>query len=84
MSDGDEQLIPVFMPSLVSVLVRAEQEKGAPLTRTEVLSIRDAAVCVMVPMLGVPALEETRGYPDIDPENCWAEWCAARPLLLEG
>ena len=76
-----EKLVLVFIPSLASVLLRAEQEKGSPLTEQDTLAIRDKAVCVAFPEDKVPASEEARGYPDIDPEDCWAEWQRLRVEL---
>jgi hypothetical protein len=45
-----EGLVLLFMPSLAALAGRAEQLKGAPLTREELLRIRDrAAVLVSEP-----------------------------------
>jgi uncharacterized protein YeaC (DUF1315 family) len=80
---ADEQLIPVFIPALAPLLVRAEQLKGAPLTEEEVLRVRDNAICVMMTAQQKAATEEQRGYQDIDPENCWAEWQELREELKQ-
>jgi hypothetical protein len=40
-------LVMLFIPSLATLLARAEQLKGGPLTEEEVFGIRDAA-CVVV------------------------------------
>ncbi len=69
-----EGLTPVFVPPLAALLTREESEKGRPLTEAEVLAIRDEAVCIMVPNEKIPQLDEARGYVDIDPRNCWADW----------
>jgi hypothetical protein len=79
---SDERLVPVFIPSLVSVLLHYEQEKGSPLSEEEVISIRDASAAVMVPESSVIALIERRGYQDIDPEHCWELWQEARKYLI--
>jgi hypothetical protein len=71
---SSESLVPVFIPSLIAVLLNRESAKGEPLTEAEVLAIRDAAVCVMTPIDKVSAVEDVRGYTDIDPENCWDEF----------
>jgi len=78
----EEQLVFVFIPSLVSLLLRAERDKGAPLLESEVLAIRDGATCVATPADGARAVQDERGYEDIDPERCWAAWSAARTSLL--
>jgi hypothetical protein len=58
----DEPLVPTFIPALVVLLLRAEKDKGSPLTREEVLSIRDKGTCVMLPQSQVPKLADSRGY----------------------
>ena len=80
---ANEKLIPVFMPSLVSILVRHEQEKGAPLTEEEVFSIRDNATAVMMPESAVTSIVDARGYDDIDPEHCWEQWVQVREQFGE-
>ena len=76
-----EALIPVFMPTLVSVLLRHEREKGSPLTEPEVIAIRDNSVAVMLPRSAAIEIAQKRGYDDIDPEQCWAEWQRVRIQL---
>jgi hypothetical protein len=80
---GDEGLVPVFIPALAPLLLRAEQLKGSPLTEAEVLRVRDAAKCVMMRPEEAQSIEEGRGYQDIDPENCWAEWQRLRLEVSE-
>lgn len=63
-----------FMPSLLSLLFLAEKNKGMPLTKEEVVRIRDNAVCITISSDRLKKLEDNRGYKDIDPENCWEEW----------
>lgn len=77
----DQPLVPVFMPALAPLMIEAEEIKGAPLTEAEVLRIRDHALCVMTPLDVARAMVESRGYEDLDPENCWAEWQALRREL---
>ncbi len=76
-SDGDD-LVPVFMPALVVLLVHAEDQKGAPLTNDEVHLIRDNGTCVMMGADAAGRMDDSRGYRDIDPENCWHDWQMAR------
>lgn len=78
-----EDLIPVFIPSLVSLLLRHEQDKRSPLTEQEVLSIRDKATVVMVPRSATGPIFERRGYDDVDPERCWEQWQEARKQFAE-
>lgn len=78
---AEKPLEIVFIPALAPLLVRAEKLKGAPLSEAEVLRIRDDAACVVVPPAQKEALEQKRGYRDLDPENCWAEWGELRRTL---
>lgn len=80
-SDSDNVLI-VHVPSLVATLWAAEKEKGAPLTEQEVLDIRDNSPAIAMRPSELQEVEASRGYQDIDPEQCWAEWQAARKNLL--
>lgn len=73
-----EDFIFVFIPSLVAVLVSEEEKKGFPLTEDDVIHIRDKTLGMNIPRSALPPLEEGRGYTDIDPENCWIEWCEYR------
>ncbi|BBB69824.1 hypothetical protein UNDYM_5571 [Undibacterium sp. YM2] len=75
---SEEQLIPVFIPALIALLVHAEDSKGEPLTHAEVLNIRDYANVMMMEKPHADALDESRGYDDIDPENCWYDWQMCR------
>jgi len=81
MPTDDEQLVPVFIPALGPLLIRAEDLKGEPLSRDEVIRIRDKAACIMMRIEDARKLNESRGYRDIDPENCWFEWQQLRREL---
>ena len=70
----DENLILVFMPSLLALLQRVEELKSAPLSESEVLRIRDGGVCIALRASVAQAMEEKRGYADLDAENAWREW----------
>lgn len=78
---AEPQLIPVFMPALVVILHAREREKGRPLTEQEVLEIRNNGVCMMMRVEHAIALDERRGYNDIDPERVWEQWQEARAHL---
>ncbi|MCF6189799.1 MAG: DUF2314 domain-containing protein [Cocleimonas sp.] len=78
---SDEELIPVFIPALSTILVAAEKKKGSPLTEEEVLSIRDNSQTIMTPKSMVDSLAESRGYDDINPEDCWNEWLLLRQQM---
>jgi len=82
MTEENEETIIVHIPSLVATLLDAERRKGAPLDESEVLEIRDTSPARAIRPGELPALIDRRGYEDIDPEDCWAEWCEARKHLL--
>jgi uncharacterized protein YegJ (DUF2314 family) len=73
-----EELIPLVIPSLSSILLAAEKEKGSPLSEAEVLSIRDNSSSILTPKSVVDTLVEKRGHEDLDPENVWNEWLMFR------
>ena len=77
----EESLIPVFIPPLVTLLFQAEQRKGSPLTRDEVLAIRGGGMCMMMAQSRAAELAERRGYDDIDPQQAWEQWQVAREQL---
>jgi hypothetical protein len=64
-------LVVVFMPSLVALLAGAERIKGDPLTEGQVLRIRDAAQAVVTSPGPAAAVEQERGYADVDPADPW-------------
>jgi hypothetical protein len=71
------------MPSLVSVLINKEKKKGSPLTKSEVLDIRENAITVALPHHVAKEVESKRGYADIDPSVCWEEWQKIRITFQE-
>jgi hypothetical protein len=77
----EQPMIPVFIPALVAILHNLEQKKGSPLTEQEVLEIRDKSACIMMTVEHAIALDEKRGYNDIDPEQVWEQWQEARDQL---
>ena len=78
---NEPELTPVFMPALSTLLIAAEDEKGAPLDEAEVLEIRDSATCIMMQQADAAKMTESRGYLDIDPENGWYDWQKLRREL---
>jgi uncharacterized protein YegJ (DUF2314 family) len=73
-----DDLVPVFMPALVVLLVHAEDKKGSPLSKDEVHAIRDSGACIMMETGDARKMDDSRGYRDIDPENCWHDWQMTR------
>lgn len=77
----DDDLVPVFNPPLALVLAHGEKIKGSPLTEAEVLRMRDRAICTMTPVDLANETANDRGYRDVNPENCWADWHRLRVQL---
>ncbi|MFM5017904.1 hypothetical protein [Aeromonas veronii] len=73
-----EELVPTPIPALIVILLNKEREKCSPLTEAEVIEIRDNAVCMMLPASVKMQMEESRGYPDLNPEHAWEQWQTAR------
>lgn len=71
---SDEQLVPVFMPPLATLLAAAEAQKQAPLTPHEAEQLRDEAVCIMMKAEDAAEMQTSRGYRDVEPEDVWADW----------
>jgi hypothetical protein len=69
----------VFVPSLAALLTRAQQLNGAALTENQVLAIRDASTVMVASHDAAKAVEENRGYADIDAADAWQSW-----LRLQG
>ncbi|WP_052573904.1 hypothetical protein [Haloferula sp. BvORR071] len=85
MSDADsasEKLIITCIPSLVATLLNRERAKGSPLTEEEVIAIRDNCPAKAVTAAELRAIEERRGYQDIDPARPWEEWQQARLVFV--
>jgi len=76
--DEKKEIIPVFIPSLISILYNAEKEKGSYLTEDEVYILRDKSAAIMMEVSDAHALAEKRGYKDINPENAWKQWVEIR------
>ncbi len=71
---AEEELVPVFLPPLANLLAAATDQANRPLTESEVLEVRDAGVCMMMATSQALALEQARGFRDVQPEDAWADW----------
>jgi hypothetical protein len=81
MHGRDEDVAIVPIPALLVVLIDKEKEKGSPLTRREVESLRKQVRCMALPRSLALALQSRRGYADVDLDKCWEDWCARRACL---
>ena len=81
MSDSPP-LVIYCIPSLVSTLHEREREKGSPLTEEEVITIRNGCKALKVPETVAQAVDQERGYKDIDPLHCWEQWQTMRMHIL--
>jgi hypothetical protein len=64
----------VFVPSLAALLTRAQQLSGAALTEDQVLRIRNGSKVMVVRHDAARAVEEQRGYADMDAADAWQSW----------
>jgi hypothetical protein len=79
---SEERLIPVFIPALVVLLARSENDLGRPLTEREVVEIRDRGVCMMMRESMAIEMDQQRGYDDVDPEKVWEQWQKVRAEIM--
>ena len=81
--DGPQVL--VFLNPLCTLFAGAEKQKGSPLTREEVIAIRDGAKCVKMSASQAhkfyASLDSQIPIPRIDPEQCWEQWQELRTTL---
>jgi|GEM_PF-2358261 len=71
---NEEDQQKIFKPSLVYMLSAEERRKGKCLTEKEVEQICDQAIVMTAEISRIKEIEESRGYKDINPNNCWEEW----------
>jgi hypothetical protein len=76
-----KKLVQIFNPSLAALLLAAEKDKRSPLTKDEVFAIRNSATLMMVSEEAAEEIYKKRGFRDINPDNCWEEWCELRKRL---
>ena len=79
----DDDLVITPIPALCLILVNMEKQKGSPLTEDEVVAARDAAVCMTVSRKVHAAMQESRGYRDLDLENVWEDWLGFRAWMAQ-
>lgn len=78
-----KDLVPVFSPTLVSILSKREKEKGIPLTKEEVIDIRDNSTLIMLDAAAAKEMAASRGYDDLDPEQVWEQWQKIRNKMIK-
>lgn len=69
-----EGLVLLLIPSLAAILTHAEELAGRPLSRDEVLRIRDECQVVVTEVGAADAVTAARGYTDLDPADPWPGW----------
>ncbi|MCP3671934.1 MAG: hypothetical protein GY814_16190 [Gammaproteobacteria bacterium] len=70
----EEKTTEVYIPALVALLARAEKLAERPLTKDEVLRIRDNATVVTQALSAMPEYLKSRGYHDLYAPEAWEEW----------
>jgi hypothetical protein len=73
-----DRLVIQHIPALAAILLAAERQNGAPLTKEQVEALRDKSVAMAVNAEVAKSLEEKRGYRDVDPIDTWSAWQALR------
>jgi hypothetical protein len=77
--------VKVFLNPLIMLLAGAEKQKGRPLTREEVVAIRDSAVHVMMSpeqaTTFYESLDSEVSVHRMDPDRVWEEWQEIRDKL---
>jgi hypothetical protein len=63
-----------YIPALAAILLSTEKKKGSALTQEEVEVIRDRASVMVTLPDAARAVEDQRGYRDIEPSRAWEEW----------
>jgi len=66
------------IPALVVILLSVEKKKGSPLTEQEVVALRDKITVVVTAPADAKAVDDGRGYKDIDPSHAWEAWQVVR------
>ena len=66
------------IPSLAALLAAVEKKKSEPLTKAEVKVVRDGAVVMVSLPAAAKAIDDRRGYKDINPSHAWEEWQVLR------
>ena len=80
-SKPSNHLVPVFTPPLIKLLQQKEKAKGAPLTREEVLEIRNNATMILVKAEEAQKMAHSRGFADLDADRAWEQWQELRKRL---
>ncbi|QEI04958.1 hypothetical protein FXN63_03195 [Pigmentiphaga aceris] len=80
---SDDDLVITPIPALSLILLNLEKQKGSPLTEDEVVAARDSAVCMTVSRKVHDAMQESRGYRDLDLENVWEDWLGFRAWMAQ-
>lgn len=77
--------VKVYLNPLVVLLAGAEKQKGRPLTREEVLAVRDSAAHVMMSPEQAKkfyeSLESQSPVHRMNPDRVWEEWQEVRQHL---
>jgi hypothetical protein len=80
---NQEKMVDVYIPALVALLTKAEELAERPLSRDEVLRIRDNAATVSQPLSSMPSFLGQRGYHDLYAPEAWEEWQLYREGKLD-
>lgn len=65
---------PMVMPPLLTSLAMKEQQLDRPLDEAEVREIVDQAVVIELDLADARAMEQARGFADLNPRRAWEQW----------
>lgn len=77
-----DKLVIQCVPALITILLSVEQKAGFPLSKVQVETIRDQANVMAVSAEAAKAVDERRGYSDLNLASAWEEWQSARQSLI--
>lgn len=84
MQNSDNKLLDIVaVPAVILLLVKAEKEKGSPLTKEEVQSINENATSIALPRGLKEVRDKTRGYEDVGFETAWEDWVQYKKNLAD-
>lgn len=74
MTEEDDELVPIFLPTLGQRLALHQKSVGRFLNEKEISDCLDSAACMMVKRSHKEAQERKQGIVDINPDNVALDW----------
>lgn len=83
LTEKDDELVPVFLPSLGQRLALHQKSAGRFLSEKEISDCLDSAACMTVRRSHKEAQERKQGIVDINPDNVALDWNSRRIEFTE-